>query len=167
VDAALDIIVQERMQVSGIFHEIDEDDVVTVIQNQLSSIGSDGCAETPYGPGCESATHPRAYGTFPRVLRRYVLEKKALSTEEAIRKMTSWPAERIGLHDRGVLAKGMAADVVVFDPKEVRDLATFEKPHKYPEGMMYVIVNGAVTIENGKHTKERAGQVIRHKTAVA
>jgi len=167
VDAALDIIVQESMQVSGIFHEINEDDVVTVIQNPLSSIGSDGCAETPYGPGCESATHPRAYGTFPRVLRHYVLEKKALSLEDAIRKMTSWPAERIGLRDRGVLAKGMAADVVVIDPKEVRDVATFDNPHRFPEGVKYVIVNGAVTIENGKHTKERAGQVIRHKAAIA
>jgi len=167
VDAALDLIVQENMQVAGIFHEINEDDVVTVIKNPLSSIGSDGCAETPYGPGSESATHPRAYGTFPRVLRHYVLEKKSISLEDAIRKMTSWPAERIGLTDRGILAKGMAADIVVFDPNEVRDMATFENPHRYPEGMKFVIVNGAVTIENGKHTKERAGQVIRHKTAVA
>jgi N-acyl-D-amino-acid deacylase len=167
VDVALDMIVQENMQVAGIFHEIDDDDVVTVIQNPLSSIGSDGCSETPYGPGSESAVHPRAYGTFPRVLRHYVLDMKSIPLEEAIRKMTSWPAERIGLADRGVLAKGMAADVVVFDPQSIRDMATFENPHKYPEGVKYVIVNGAVTIENGKHTKERAGQVIRHKTAVA
>jgi N-acyl-D-amino-acid deacylase len=167
VDAALDLIVQENMQVSGIFHEINEDDVVTVIQNPLSSIGSDGCAETPYGPGSESATHPRAYGTFPRTLRYYVLDKKTISLEEAIRKMTSWPAERIGLTNRGVLSRGMAADVVVFDPKNVRDMATFEKPHRFPEGMKYVFVNGAITIEDGVHTKERAGQVIRHKTAIA
>jgi N-acyl-D-amino-acid deacylase len=167
VDAALDLIVQENMQVAGIFHEINEDDVITVIQNSLSSIGSDGCAETPYGPGGESATHPRAYGTFPRALRYYALDKKIMSLEEAVRKMTSWPAERIGLTDRGVLSRGMAADVVVFDPEEVRDMATFEEPHRYPEGMEYVLVNGAITIEDGVHTKERAGQVIRHKTAVA
>jgi N-acyl-D-amino-acid deacylase len=167
VDAALDIIAQENLQVSAIFHEINEDDVTTVIGNPLGSIGSDGCAESPYGPMADSATHPRAYGTFPRVLRRYVIDKKTLTLEDAIRKMTSWPAERIGLADRGVLAKGMAADVVVLDPSTVRDLATFEDSHRYPEGITHVIVNGAVTIENGMHTKERAGLVIRHKTSIA
>lgn len=166
VDAALDIIAEEDLKVSAIFHEMTEDDVITVIGSPLSVIGSDGCAEAPYGPEGESATHPRAYGTFPRVLRRYALDKKVLTLEEAIRKMTSQPAERIGLADRGLLAKGMAADVVVFDPAKVRDLATFEDSHRYPDGINHVIVNGAITIENGEHTTERAGHVLRHKPSI-
>jgi N-acyl-D-amino-acid deacylase len=167
VDTALDLIVEEKMQVYGIYHEINEDDVVSVISNPLSSIGSDGSSESPFGPLAEFATHPRAYGTFPRVLRNYVFDKTTLTLEEAIRKMTSWPADRIGLLDRGVLAAGMAADVVVFDPQKVRDRATFEDSHKFPEGIEYVFVNGAVTIEKGEHTNERAGLVIRHKPSVA
>jgi len=139
---------------------------VRVISHQLASIGSDGEAEAPYGPMAESASHPRAYGTFPRVLRRYAIEKALFSLEEAIRKMTSLPAERIGLKDRGLIARGMAADIVIFDPQEIRDMATFEKSHEYPEGIEYVLVNGAVTIEDGEHTKERAGQVLRHMPSV-
>ncbi len=167
VDVALDMIAQEEMRVSAIFHEMSEDDVMTVIGDPLSVIGSDGCAEAPYGPEGESATHPRAYGTFPRVLRRYVREKKVLGLEDAIRKMTSQPAERIGLADRGLLAKGMAADVVVFDPDKIADMATFEDSHRYPEGISFVLVNGSITIENGEHTTERAGQVLRHKPSIA
>lgn len=163
----MDLIVDEDLGVSAIFHEILEDDVMKVISHPLASIGSDGEAEAPYGPTGKSATHPRAYGTFPRVIRRYSLEKRLFTLEEAVRKMTSWPAERIGLADRGTLASGMAADVVIFDPKRIRDTATFSDSHRYPEGIEYVIVNGAVTIENGEHTKERAGLVIRHKPTAA
>lgn len=166
-ELALDMMCDERLRVFAIFHEINEDDVLRVISSPLSVIGSDGCAEKPYGPGSDSATHPRAYGTFPRVLRKYAIEQSALSIEEAVRKMTSMPAERIGLENRGVLAKGMAADVVVFDPSRVRDCATFEKPHVYPEGIEHVIVNGDLTVENGKHTRERNGLVLRHKPAIA
>jgi N-acyl-D-amino-acid deacylase len=166
-EMALELICDERLQVSAIFHEINEDDVLRVISNPLGVIGSDGCAEKPYGPNSGAATHPRAYGTFPRVLRKYAIDGAAFSVEEAVRKMTSTPAERIGLEDRGVLAKGMAADVVVFDPSSVRDRATFENSHMYPEGMEHVIVNGALTVKNGKHTKERNGLVLRHKPAIS
>jgi len=165
-EVALDIMVEEDLMAGAVFHEISEDDVVRVISHQLASIGSDGEAEAPYGPMAESASHPRAYGTFPRVLRRYAIEKALFSLEEAIRKMTSLPAERIGLKDRGLIARGMAADIVIFDPQEIRDMATFEKSHEYPEGIEYVLVNGAVTIEDGEHTKERAGQVLRHMPSV-
>jgi N-acyl-D-amino-acid deacylase len=167
VEVALDLIAQEDLRVGAIFHEISEDDVVTVIGDPLSVIGSDGSAQAPYGPEGESATHPRAYGTFPRVIRRYVREKKVLGLEEAVRKMTSQPAERIGLSDRGLLAKGMAADVVVFDPDRITDKATFEDSHRYPDGIEYVLVNGSITIEKGEHTTERAGQVLRHKPGIA
>lgn len=167
VEAALDLILDEELQVGAIFHEMVEDDVMTVISHPLASIGSDGEAQAPYGVTGKSAVHPRAYGTFPRVLRRYVFEKHIISLEEAVRKMTSWPADRLRIRDRGVLAKGMAADVVVFDPKVVRDTATFESSHNYPEGIRYVIVNGAVTVSEGEHTMERSGLVLRHPPGVA
>ncbi len=167
VEVALDLMIDEELQVGAIFHEMTEDDVITVISHPLASIGSDGEAQAPYGSTGKSAVHPRAYGTFPRVLRRYVYEKHVVSLENAIKKMTSWPAERLRFGDRGVLAKGMAADVVVFDPATVRDTATFEKSHSYPEGVKHVIVNGAITVSDGEHTMERAGLVLRHPPGVA
>jgi len=161
-DAALDLLLEEDLGVMAIFHEISEDDVKKVLSHPLACVGSDGEIEAPYGPTSDAQTHPRSYGTFPRVLRRYSLDMGLFSLEEAIRKMTAWPAERIGLRDRGVIAPRMAADVVVFDPKRVRDMATFEDSHRYAEGIVHVLVNGLPTIQNGEHTKERAGQVLRH-----
>jgi len=166
-ETTLDILVEENLQPYAIFHEMAEDDVIKVICHPLAAIGSDGEAETPYGPSGKHATHPRAYGTFPRALRKYAIDKKLVPMEELIRRMTSWPAQRIGLQNRGVLASGMAADVVAFDPEKIRDLATYEDSHRYPEGIECVIVNGAVTIDHGEHTKERAGQVLRHKPSIA
>jgi N-acyl-D-amino-acid deacylase len=166
-ETTLDILVEENLRAYAIFHEMAEDDVIKVICHPLAAIGSDGEAEAPYGPSGKHATHPRAYGTFPRALRRYALDKKLVPMEELIRRMTSWPAQRIGLQDRGVLASGMAADIVAFDPDKIRDLATFENSHRYAEGIVYVFVNGAVTIDHGEHTKERAGQVLRHKPSIA
>jgi N-acyl-D-amino-acid deacylase len=166
-ETTLDILVEENLRAFAIFHEMDEDDVIKVISHPLAAIGSDGEAEAPYGPSGKHATHPRAYGTFPRALRRYAIDKKLVQLEELIRRMTSWPAQRIGLQDRGILASGMAADIVAFDPEKVRDLATYEDSHRYPEGIECVIVNGAVTIDHGEHTKERAGQVLRHKPSIA
>lgn len=165
-EAALDLIVDEDLMAGAIFHEISEDDVVKVMSHPLASIGSDGEAEAPYGPTSECASHPRAYGTFPRVLGRYVREKKVLTLEDAIRKMTSLPADRIGLKDRGRIGTGMAADIVVFDPQKVSDTATFEDSHRFPQGIKCVIVNGLVTVMDGEHTKERAGLVLRHQPSV-
>lgn len=165
-DAAFDLIADEETSVYAIYHDINEADVMKVISHPLGSIGSDGESVCPYGPLGESIEHPRSYGTFPRVIRRYALDSHAFPVEEAVRKMTSWPAERIGLTDRGILAKGMAADVVIFDPKKIADRATFEDPHRFPDGISTVIVNGTVTVSEGKHTKERAGLVLRHKPAV-
>ncbi len=166
-DVALDLLLEEDLQLDVIFHDIMEADVETVIKNPLASIGSDGSAESPHGPMGHYAVHPRSYGTFPRVLRHFAIEKGLFSLEEAIRKMTSWPAERIGLHDRGLLAKGFAADIVIFDPETVRDTATFESPQTFPEGIGTVIVNGVVTVQSGEHSGERAGQVLRHRPRVA
>ncbi len=166
-EAAFDLMLQEELRAWAIFHEMSDEDVMTVMRHPLASIGSDGESESPYGPTGKVTTHPRAYGTFARVLRRYSMEKGVFPLPEAIRRMTSWPAERIGLKDRGTIAPGMAADIVVFDPDKVRDVATFEEPHRYSEGIELVLVNGSVTLENGAHTKERAGQIIKHTVSVA
>jgi dihydroorotase/N-acyl-D-amino-acid deacylase len=104
--------------------------------------------------------HPRWYGTFPRVLGYYAREKGIMSMEEAIRKMTSLPAARLGLDDRGVIKPGNYADLVLFDPDSIIDKATFEKPHQYPQGIQYVIVNGLITVENGEFTNTRGGRVL-------
>lgn len=162
-DVALDILVDEELRTGAVFHEISEDDLRRVISHPLAMIGSDGESEAPYGPTGSSPTHPRSYGTFPRAIRRYSLDSGLVPLEEMIRKMTSMPAARLGLHDRGTLTEGMAADVVVFDPNRIRDRATYDKSHEYAEGIVHVIVNGLLTVEHGEHTKERAGQVLRHR----
>ncbi|MGB2582337.1 MAG: amidohydrolase family protein, partial [Thermoplasmata archaeon] len=113
------------------------------------------------------AEHPRAYGTFPRAIRRYVIDKHVVSIEEMIRKMTSSPAQRLGITDRGMIREGMMADVVVFDPLTIRDRATFADAHQYSEGITEVFVNGILTIQNGEHLKERAGLVLRKPPAVS
>jgi N-acyl-D-amino-acid deacylase len=166
-EAALDLMVEEDLGIGAVFHEMSEDDVMTVMKHPLASIGSDGNSESTYGPTAQSATHPRSYGTFPRVIRRYALDKKLFPLEEAVRKMTSWPAERIGLKDRGVLAKGMAGDIVVFDPGTIADTSTYEKSHSYPVGIEHVLVNGSVTVENGRHTREKAGLVLKKQVKIA
>ena len=140
----------------GIFHAASEEDLQRVIAHPAAMIASDG--EVPlFGRG---APHPRSYGTFARVLAVYVREKKILTLEDAVRKMSSFPAARIGLTDRGVLRPGMKADIAVFDPAGVRDAATFEKPHQYAEGFSLVIVNGQVVYENGAMTPARPGRVV-------
>lgn len=139
-----------------IYHSMFEDDVVRIMQYPNTMIASDaGIAE--FGRG---APHPRAYGTNARVLGRYVREKNILRLEEAIRKMTSLPAQRFRLRERGLLREGMAADIVVFDPQRVKDRATFDQPHAYSEGFRYVVVNGEVVIAEGKHTGAKAGEIL-------
>ena len=124
-------------------------------------IGSDGWALAPYGVLGESKTHPRSYGTYPRMLGKYVREKKVLTIENAIRKMASLPAQKLGLRDRGMIREGMWADVVVFNPKTVMDEATYEDPLRYPEGIEYVLVNGEIVIDEREHTGALPGRVLR------
>jgi N-acyl-D-amino-acid deacylase len=158
VDNAADtaIWIVERGGCQGIFHAIGEDDLQRILRHPATMIGSDG--EIPiFG---EANPHPRSYGTFVRVLGRYVRDLKVISLEEAVRKMSAFPAQRIGLADRGVLREGMKADIAIFDPNTVRDLATFERPHQYAEGVTQVIVNGQVAFEDGKMTAARPGRVL-------
>jgi N-acyl-D-amino-acid deacylase len=166
-ETALDLMVEEDFDVTAVFHEMCEEDVERVIGHPLSSIGSDGEVSAPYGPFVDIPEHPRAYGTFPRAIRRYALDKQVVTLEEMIRKMTSFPAERCGIVDRGVIRKGMMADIVVFDPLTIRDHATFADSHRYSEGVTEVFVNGTLTVAEGDHLKERAGMVLRKTPAVA
>ena len=141
---------------SGIFHAIGEEDLVRILKHPATMIGSDG--EVPiFG---QASPHPRSYGTFVRVLGVYAREKSVITLEEAVRKMTSFPAARTGLADRGVLRPGMKADIAVFDPATVKDTATFDKPHQYAVGVPYVIVNGEVAFEGGAMTAARPGRVL-------
>jgi N-acyl-D-aspartate/D-glutamate deacylase len=124
-------------------------------------IASDAGSHAPYPPMNKSIAHPRAYGTFPRAIAKYVRERRICSLEEMIKKMTSMPADKIGFSDRGRLIEGKAADVVLFDYEKIQDKAEFTSPHQYPEGIPYVIVNGKVVINKGEHTGEMPGKVLR------
>ncbi len=140
----------------GIFHAMSDEDVERILVHPTTMIGSDG-AVVVFG---QSNPHPRSYGTFARVLGTYVRDKKVLTIEEAIRKMSSFPAARLRITDRGILRPGMKADIVIFDPASVRDTATFEKPHAYAEGFSQVLVNGEIVYESGAMTKARPGRVL-------
>jgi N-acyl-D-amino-acid deacylase len=138
-----------------------EEDVTRVMRNPLGMFGSDGSAISPKGPLGRGKPHPRYYGTFPRVLAKYVRDKKILSLEEAVRKMTSAPAQRLGLKGYGLLREGYRANVVAFDPEKVKDEATFTDPHRFASGIPYVLCNGVFVIDRGKHTGKLPGKVIR------
>lgn len=166
-DAAFDLILEEGFDLVAVFHEISGDDVACVVSHPLAIIASDGEVSPPSNPICGTAAHPRAFGTFPRAIREYALDGGVVSLEEMIRKMTSAPAERMGLADRGRVAVGMKADIVVFDPMEIKDLATFEHVDKHPKGISHVIVNGTPTIRNCEHTGERAGEVLRKNASTS
>jgi N-acyl-D-amino-acid deacylase len=154
--------VEEELKVDMIRFGLSEDDVRTIMRHPWVMVGSDGSALAPYGTLGKGKPHPRNYGTFPRVLGHYVREEGVLGLETAVSKMTGLPAWRLGLWDRGLLRPGFWADLVLFDPERIRDMATFADPHRYPEGIELVVVNGVVTVEGGEHTGARAGQVLLH-----
>ncbi len=141
---------------SAVFHGMSEEDIKRIMQYPFNMFASDASIRS-FGVG---VPHPRGYGTNARVLAKYVREEKVISLEEAIRRMTSLPAQKFQLKDRGLLKKGMAADIVIFDEKEVKDVSTFEKPHAYSKGFHFVIVNGVLTVENEKHLGTRAGKAL-------
>ncbi len=140
----------------AVYHAISEEDLRRIMRFPYTMIASDGAIQEP-GKG---VPHPRSYGTFPRVLGRYVREWKVLSLEEAVRKMTGLPASRLGLKDRGLIREGMKADVVVFSPERVRDTATWLEPHQYPVGVEHVLVNGQLVLHRGRMTGARPGRVL-------
>ena len=161
-DAAWDLVAQGRGRVMAIYHMMGEQDIETALRFPWTSIGSDAGAVAQLGvPDQTGLPHPRSFGNFPRVIARYVKERQVLTLPEAIRKMTGWPATRMRLANRGTIAVGNWADVTIFDYDALQDRATYEKPMEFPTGIEWVLVNGVVTIDHGKHTGAKAGRVLR------
>jgi len=160
-DFVFDLLIEEKASVGVVLFLMCEKDLRTVLKHPVSMIGSDSSAHAPYGVLGKGKPHPRTYGTFPRVLGEYVRRTGVLTLENAVRKMTSLPAQKLRLRDRGLIREGMWADITVFDPKKVVDKATYSTPHKYAVGIEYVLVNGKVVIDHGEHTGTLPGQALR------
>jgi dihydroorotase/N-acyl-D-amino-acid deacylase len=162
IDTVFDLLIEDEAFTQIAMFIMSEPDVALALKQPWVSICNDSQGAAPTGILGEEHPHPRAYGTFPRILRKYVREDHLLTLEDAIRKFSALPAERMRLSDRGVLKTGMWADVVVFDPATVRDVATFENPNQLAEGMRFVLVNGVPVIEEGKMTNALPGKVVTH-----
>ncbi|MBI5789831.1 MAG: D-aminoacylase [Candidatus Schekmanbacteria bacterium] len=160
VDFVLDLLIQEKMQVEAIFFTMNEDNLHTILKRPYVLIGSDASVRAHYGPLNQGKPHPRAFGTFPRVLGHYVRQEGILKLEEAVHKMTAAPCRKLGLNRRGLIRQDFAADLVIFDPARITDTATYQEPVQYPLGIEYVIVNGAIALACGEPTGLRAGRVL-------
>jgi N-acyl-D-amino-acid deacylase len=160
IETAMDLISEDESRIDCIYFLMSEENVKKEMAKPWVSFGSDEASQAPEGNFIKSNCHPRAYGTFARVLGKYVRDEKVLTMEEAIRKLTSLPATNLGLDHRGFVQEGMFADVVVFDPKTVADRATFEKPHQYAVGMKHVFVNGTHVLKDGEHTGAKPGRAL-------
>jgi N-acyl-D-amino-acid deacylase len=161
MDALFDLLIEDNASTEVAVFGMSEPDIVLALQQPWVAFDNDSAGASPEGILGQEHPHPRAYGTFPRILRKYVREEKKLTLEDAIRKFSALPAQRMRLTDRGVLKAGMWADVVVFDPATIRDLATFENPNQLSQGMEYVLVNGVAVIDQGKQTGVLPGKVLR------
>ncbi len=161
MDSLFDLLVEDNAFTQVAVFGMSEPDVALALQQPWVSIDNDSEGTSPDGILGQEHPHPRAYGTFPRILRKYVREEKKLTLEDAIRKFSALPAQRMRLTDRGVLKAGMWADIVVFDPATVRDVATFDNPNQLSQGMEYVLVNGMPVIDQGKMTGAKPGKVLR------
>jgi dihydroorotase/N-acyl-D-amino-acid deacylase len=161
IDTIFDLLIEDKAFSSVAVFGMSEPDVALALRQPWVSIDNDWPGTSPEGLLGRDHPHPRAYGTFPRILRKYVREEHQLTLEDAIRKFSALPAQRMRLDDRGALKRGMWADVVIFDPERVRDLATFEQPNQLSVGMEYVLVNGVPVIERGRMTGRRPGRVLR------
>ncbi|HJR06497.1 MAG TPA: D-aminoacylase [Pyrinomonadaceae bacterium] len=161
LDALFDLILADRGQTSAIYFMMSEDDLRAALRSPFVSICTDSGARATDGPLAGSKSHPRGWGSYPRILSRYVRDEKLLTLEQAVHKMTGMSAARVGLRGRGVLRTGAFADITVFDPARVRDRATFEQPNQYAEGINYVIINGQLAVDNGARTNALAGRILR------
>lgn len=160
-DAAIDLVIADKAESSVIISIMRESDVIEAMRTPWVSFDTDSGARAEDGPLSVSKSHPRAWGTFPRILGKYVRQEGVLTLEEAVRKMTSQAAIRVGITDRGLVRPGMMADLVVFDPATVADVATFEQPNRYSTGVRHVLVNGKAVVANGAITNERPGRALR------
>ncbi|HEV8141080.1 MAG TPA: D-aminoacylase [Pyrinomonadaceae bacterium] len=161
LDALFDFIIADHGQTGAIFFMMSEDDMKAALKSPFVSICTDSGARATDGPLAGSKSHPRGWGTYPRILGRYVRDEKLMPLELAIHKMTGLPASNVGLKHRGLLRQGYFADITIFDPKTVIDRATFEEPNQYPVGINYVIVNGRIEVDNGQRTPVNSGRVLR------
>jgi N-acyl-D-amino-acid deacylase len=161
IDTALHLLVDERLDVGAIYFTMCEEDLRTVLSYGQTCIGTDAVAQATEGLTARGVPHPRTFGTFPRIFKRYVRDGGLLSLEEAVRRSSSLAANRLGLRGRGTLAAGNAADIVVFDPQRIADTATYEQPRCYPHGIRHVFVNGLAAIRDGCMTGVRPGRVLR------
>ena len=160
VDALFQVLFDNGGSVPTVFFHHNEEDMRYALKQPFVSIGSDGRAVATTGLLAAEHPHPRYYGTFPRILGRYVRDEKVITLEEAIRKMTSANANKLRLYDRGLLRAGLAADVTIFDPAKVIDHSTYEKPHQYSTGIVHVFVNGVAVLRDGEHTSARPGTIV-------
>ena len=161
LDALFDLILADRGQTGAIYFMMSEDDVRAALRAPFVSVCTDSGARATDGPLAGAKSHPRGWGSYPRILSRYVREEHLLTIEEAIHKMTGLSAAKVGLRDRGLLRAGMLADITIFDPQTVQDRATFEMPNQFPAGINYVIVNGQIEVDNGRRTSALGGRVLR------
>jgi dihydroorotase/N-acyl-D-amino-acid deacylase len=161
LDALLDFILADHGQTGAIFFMMSEEDMRAAMRAPFVSFCTDSGARAIDGPLAGSKSHPRGWGSYPRILGRYVRDEGVLQLEQAVNKMTGMPAKRVGLVDRGLLKEGMFADVTIFDPRTVIDTATFENPNQHPIGIKYVIVNGQLEVDEGKRTKALSGRALR------
>jgi N-acyl-D-amino-acid deacylase len=160
-DVAVELLRRSGGTVGMVGFAMSEENLERILAHPQGMVCTDGGAFAVEGPARRGHPHPRGLGSFPRVLSRYVRERRALSLEQAVRKMSSLPASRIGLRDRGWIARGFAADVVVFDPATIEDRATFADPFRYPTGIKAVLVNGGVALLDGSRSDTRAGRPLR------
>jgi len=161
LDAVFDLILADHGQTGAIYFMMSEADLLAAMRAPFVSFCTDSGARAVDGPLSRAKSHPRGWGSYPRILGRYVRDEHQLTLEQAVHKMTGMPAKRVGLRDRGLLRDGFYADVTIFDPKRVVDRATFEAPNQYPEGIKYVIVNGQISVDEGKRTLALAGRALR------
>ena len=161
LDALFDFIIADHGQTGAIFFMMQESDMKAALKSPFVSICTDSGARATDGPLAGSKSHPRGWGTYPRILGRYVRDEKLMPLERAIHKMTGLPASNVGLKQRGLLREGYFADITIFDPKTVIDRATFEEPNQYPVGINYVIVNGQIEVDSGQRTATNSGRVLR------
>src|SRR5690349_1998890 len=161
LDVLFDLILADHGQTGAIYFMMSEADMRAAMQAPFVSICTDSGARATDGPLAGSKSHPRGWGSYPRILGHFVRDEKLLSLEAAIHKMTGAPAARVGLRERGLLKEGMFADITIFDPAKVIDKATFDSPNQYPVGIEYVLVNGKISVDKGQRTSALAGRVLR------
>lgn len=162
VEMLFQVLIEERLRVTAIYFSMNEENLKKILKKPYIMFGSDSSARSADGVTAKGKPHPRGFGTFPKILGRYVREEKILSLEEAIRKMTALPAKRFGLKGRGLVREGYYADIVVFDPEKIIDRSTFGNPFRYPEGIVHIFINGVPVVEDGRHNGNLPGKMLRN-----